>query len=131
MLKNKTKIFLLSSIILITIIGISCVSAADTNDTSTSTQHTTDTPTISNDNIGNNIVKDVQSTSKDDKKIKTETKEIKKTDKNKENTKTIYNPENWDFSLDYAREIEPGSNLTVTYYIGDHSAADEIYVHLY
>ncbi|AWX31601.1 DUF3344 domain-containing protein [Methanosphaera sp. BMS] len=130
MLRNKTKIFLLCSILLIAIIGISSVSATDTNDTSVDTSAdtsidtqstvTTDVPTTSNNNVDNYMAEDVQSTSNVDSNVKTETKESTKTvEKEDKNLKELqYNDNGWSFSLNYPHEIQSGSDMTVTYNIG-------------
>ena len=122
MLNNKTKIFLLCSIILIAMVGISSVSATDADDMTIDTQSTAvqDVPILNDDNIEDNMAKDVQSTSNVDSSLKAETKESTKTvEKEDKNIKELaYNDPNWDFSLDYAHEIQSGSNLTVNYYIG-------------
>ena len=144
MLRNKTKIFLLCSLLLIAIIGISSVSATDANDTSIDvsadtsidTPSTTqaDVPIISNNNVDNNIVEDVQSTSNVDSNVKAETKESTKTvEKEDKNLKELrYNDQNLDFSLNYAPVIQTGSNLTVNYYIGaTETTLTELYISLY
>ena len=120
MFNNKAKLFLLFTVMFIAVIGISCVSATDVNDTDTITQHVTtaDVPTTSNDDIDNTINNNVQSTSNINSNVNDNANEIKKTvekqDKNLKELKT----NDFSLSLDYAREIPAGSNLSVTYSIG-------------
>jgi chaperone required for assembly of F1-ATPase len=120
MFNNKAKLFLLFTVMFIAVIGISCVSATDVNDTDTITQHVTtaDVPTTSNDDIDNTINNNVQSTSNINSNVNDNANEIKKTvEKQDKNLKELKSND-FSLSLDYAREIPAGSNLSVTYSIG-------------
>ncbi|RAP52980.1 MAG: hypothetical protein BZ133_00275, partial [Methanosphaera sp. SHI613] len=131
MINNKTKLFLLFTVIFVAMIGISSISAADADSDVVSVEDTSnniaDVPTVSDDNIDNSINNDVQTTSDINSNVNNNSKEVKKTvEKEDKNVKGVYG--DYSLSVQYPTSITSGSNLKVDYSVDGNIDDDDLFI---